>query len=94
VVRSESVEGGLEAVEVALELLGLPPGAAVLEPDGHLARLQAQLARQLRLALRLQLVLLLEAPLQQKHLHVRAPCPCTRQARSGPRHASTCCLSS
>ena len=83
-VRAEGVEGGLEAVEVALELLGLPPGAAVLEPDGHLARLQAQLARQLRLALRLQLVLLLEAPLQQMHLHVRAPCPSTRQGKNTP----------
>ena len=67
-VGAEGVEGGLEAVEVALELLGLPAGAAVLEPDGHLARLQPQLAGQLRLALRLQLVLLLEAPLQQMHL--------------------------
>jgi hypothetical protein len=72
VVGAEGVEGGFEAVEVALELLGLPPCAAVLKPDGHLARLQPELAGQLRLALRLQLVLLLEAPLQQMDLHVRA----------------------
>jgi hypothetical protein len=76
VVGAERVEGRLEAIEVPLELLGPPPRAAVLEPDGHLARLQAELPRQLRLALRLQLVLLLEAPLQQMHLHVRASWSC------------------
>ena len=73
VVCAESVEGGLEAVEVALELLGLPPGAAVLEPDGHLLGVEAQLGGQLHLAGRLQLALLPEAELQEPRLLVAQP---------------------
>ena len=68
VIGQEGVIGGLEAVEVSFELLGLPAGAPVLEPDGHLPRLQPKLLSQLALALRLQLVLCLKALLQQVHL--------------------------
>jgi hypothetical protein len=68
VVGRERVIGGLEAVKVGLELLGLPPRAAVLEPHGDLAGSHPQAPRQLGLALRLQLVFLLEAPLQHLHL--------------------------
>lgn len=82
VVGAEGVEGRLEAVEVALERLCLPPGAAVLEPDGHLPWLQPELAGQLRLPLRLQLVLLLEAPLQQVDLYTYAWRACTVRINS------------
>jgi hypothetical protein len=36
--------GGRAGGEVALQLLGLRSGATVLEPDGDLARLQAEVA--------------------------------------------------
>jgi hypothetical protein len=74
VVGAERVVGVAQRGVVALELLGLPPRAAVLEPDGNLARLQAEVQRQPRLPLRLQLVLRLEAPLQRAHL-IRAQPP-------------------
>jgi hypothetical protein len=61
-VALEGLDAGVEVVElgaehgvVVLELLGAPAGALVLEPDGHLPRLQAQLPRQLRLLPGLQL---------------------------------------
>jgi|UniRef100_A0A804RCI6 hypothetical protein len=81
VVGEEGVVVGLDGVELApqrvvvlLQLLRLPPRAPVLEPDGHLPRLQAQRARQLQLALRLQLVPELEVLLQRPHLlHVQPP---------------------
>ena len=57
-----------ERGEVALDLLGLPARAAVLEPDGDLARVEAEVARDPGLALRVQLVVHLEAPLQRSHL--------------------------
>ena len=70
------VELPAQRVVVLLQLLGLPPGAAVLEPDGHLAGLQPQRAGQLRLALGLQLVGHLEAALQGAHLlHAQPPLP-------------------
>jgi hypothetical protein len=68
VVEAEGVVGAAQRVVVALQLLGLPARAAVLEPHGDLARLQAEVARQTRLALGLQLVLHLEAALQGAHL--------------------------
>ncbi|WVZ94665.1 hypothetical protein U9M48_040530 [Paspalum notatum var. saurae] len=55
-VHEEGVQLPAQRVVVLLQLLGLPPRPPVLEPHGHLARLQAERARQLRLALRLQLV--------------------------------------
>jgi NAD-dependent oxidoreductase involved in siderophore biosynthesis len=41
----ESAVVGAQGGEVALQLLGLRVGEAVLEPDGDLARLQAKVAR-------------------------------------------------
>jgi hypothetical protein len=67
-LTAERVVAGAEGVAVALHLLGLPARAAVLEPDGHLARVEAQVARHAGLALRVQLVVRLEAPLQRAHL--------------------------
>ncbi|WVZ94664.1 hypothetical protein U9M48_040530 [Paspalum notatum var. saurae] len=55
-VHEEGVQLPAQRVVVLLQLLGLPPRPPVLEPHGHLARLQAERARQLRLALRLQLM--------------------------------------
>ena len=59
---------GVEHFVVALELFSFPAGAAVLEPDGDLAGLQAELLGQLHFALGLQLVLHLEVALQRAHL--------------------------
>jgi hypothetical protein len=64
----------LERGVVVLELLGAPSRALVLEPDGHLARLQAQLPRQLRLLPGLQLgAPRVERRLQRPHLLLREP---------------------
>ena len=43
VIGEEGVVGGFEAIEVVFQLLSLPPGATVLEPNSHLPRLQAEL---------------------------------------------------
>jgi hypothetical protein len=58
---------------LALQLLGLPARALVLEPDGDLARLQAELPRQLQLLARLQLGLRREHGLQRLGLLVAEP---------------------
>ncbi|KAH0435503.1 hypothetical protein IEQ34_026584 [Dendrobium chrysotoxum] len=50
-IGKKGVIGGLKAFVVSLELLRLPAGAAVLEPHGHLPRLQPKLLRQLALLL-------------------------------------------
>jgi hypothetical protein len=67
-LMAERVVAGAEGVEVALHLLGLTARAAVLEPNSHLARVEAQVASDAGLALRVQLVVRLEAPLQRAHL--------------------------
>jgi hypothetical protein len=54
--------------QVAVEGLGLPARAAVLEPDGDLARVQREVARDAGLAVRVQPVVRLEAALQRAHL--------------------------
>jgi hypothetical protein len=85
VLGAGGVQLAAQRVVVLLQLLGLPPGAAVLEPDGHLAGLQPQRAGQLRLALRLQLVGHLEAALQRAHLlHAQPPLPLAARRRGGP----------
>lgn len=72
-VRFEFEVAGVQHFVVALELFGFPAGAAVLEPHGHLAGLQAELLGKLHFALGLQLVLHLEVALQGAHLVEREP---------------------
>jgi|UniRef100_A0A804LF18 hypothetical protein len=86
-VGAEGVVARAQRREVALERLGLPAGAAVLEPDGDLARLQREVARDAGLAVRVQLVVRLEAALQRAHLLQRqAPLLLPEPARR-PRRA-------
>lgn len=63
-VELEAVVIGFEDAVISLQLLGLPPGAAVLEPNGHLSRLQAEFLSKLHFPLWLELVLNLEVLLQ------------------------------
>ena len=64
---------GAELGELLLHELALVVGSAVLEPDGHLLGIEAQLGGQLHLAGRLQLALLPEVELQEPHLLVAQP---------------------
>lgn len=84
---AERVVAGLEGRVIALELLGLPAGAAVLEPDGDLAGLQAELLGEAGFPLRLQLVLHLEILLESAHL-LRAQPPLLLSALHGAAVAS------
>jgi hypothetical protein len=68
VAAEERVVVVAERRVLALELLGLPARALVLEPDGDLARLQAELPRQLQLLARLQLGLCREHGLERLDL--------------------------
>jgi hypothetical protein len=65
---TEGVVAGAEGGEVALDLLALPARAAVLKPDGDLARVEEEVACDAGLALGVQLVVRLEATLQRAHL--------------------------
>jgi hypothetical protein len=73
VVEDDGVVRGAELGELLLHELALVAGAAVLEPDGHLLGVEAQLGGQLHLAGRLQLPLLPEAELQEPRLPVAQP---------------------
>jgi hypothetical protein len=86
VVEAEGVVGAAQRVVVALQLLGLPARAPVLEPHGDLAGLQAEVARQPLLVLRIQPGVLLEAPLQRAHLLPVQPAlllPCAAAVHRG-----------
>jgi len=73
VLEDDGVVRGAELGELLLHELALVAGAAVLEPDGHLLGVEAQLGGQLHLAGRLQLALLPEAELQEPRLLVAQP---------------------
>ena len=73
VLEDDGVVGGAELGELLLHELALVAGAAVLEPDGDLLGVEAQLRGELHLARRLQLPLLLEAHLQKPRLLVAQP---------------------
>jgi hypothetical protein len=70
VVDDDGVVGGPEFGELLLDELALVAGASVLEPDGHLLGVQAQLAGQLHLARCVQLAIFAESHLQPLSLLV------------------------
>jgi hypothetical protein len=70
VLEDNGVVRGVELGELLLHELALVARAAVLEPDGHLLGVQAQLGGELHLARRLQLPFLSEAHLQVPRLVV------------------------
>lgn len=54
---------GAKGGEVTLDLLRLPPRAAILEPDGDLVWVEAEVVGDPCILLRVQLVVCVEAPL-------------------------------